>query len=95
MRQTLVLLALMLGGCVELGGIEEIGANEYRIGVQATTDENARGLAEDAAEAAAADFCEAQGQRLGRTFTETDSTSVTVNGGAVSRGDATLRFSCR
>lgn len=89
-----LLTAALLSGCVALGGIEEIGPNEYRIGVEATTDAEAAAVAEAAALDEAAAFCQSQGRRMTRSLAETDSLSIRTTHGAYSNGDTTLTFRC-
>jgi hypothetical protein len=85
----------ILGGCVAFGGIEQIGPDEYRIGVKsATTDEDAA-LAERAALQAAEEFCLEQGLRMTQSVGDNLEVTVRSENGAIARGNSTLAFRCR
>jgi hypothetical protein len=86
---------LALAGCVAFGGVEQIGPDTYRIGVEATTNTDDAALAERAALDAAASFCDAQGRRITRTVSETDSVAIATADGALAHSDSTLTFRCR
>jgi len=95
MRLTLIALLFALTGCVSIGGIEEVGPNTYRIGVEATTDAGAAEIAKRAARDAAANFCARSGRHMSRSFSRTDSLLIRISDGSYSHGDTTLRFRCR
>jgi hypothetical protein len=95
MRLIAVLLPLALAACVAFGGIEQIGEDTFRIGVESTTTDEDAALAERAALAAAEDFCLDRGLRMTRTVADTTSVVVRSADGAMARGDTTLTFRCR